>query len=309
MRGGRAGAALSLAAGVSYALDFSGRSQWSRVLFPRAEGANVVARVHPRSKRERTVVLVAHIDTARTGLVWHPRVTGAWAARAARTGRAPSPAGLPLAGFALGALPGRPARAAASAVAALGLALALECGIRPPVPGANDNACAAAGLVALVRRFAAEPLEHTELIAVGSGCEETGMGGFAAWLRTRIGELRPESTLVVGLAPAGGGEPMVLSGEGPRGLASYDAGALAWADRGAAAAGLPRPPRFHGAIGTDPVRALFAGLPAISIVGVEDGGFPNYHRPTDTPERVDWSSVERSLRLVEATALAYDAAG
>jgi Zn-dependent M28 family amino/carboxypeptidase len=171
------------------------------------------------------------------------------------------------------------------------------------VPGANDNACAAAGLIALVERFAREPLEQTELIAVATGCEESGMGGAAAFLRSARGELDPATTLVVGLDQIGAGDPHVLTGEGPPGLASYRDEDLRWADRAGAAV-----PRFHAAAWTDPILAVFAGLPAVSLVGVKDGGFPNYHLPTDTPDRVDWTAVERSLTLAAGIATAFDAA-
>ena len=275
---------LAAAAGVSYALDFSGRSQWSRALLPRGEGANAVARVHPRGPRERTVVFLAHVDTAQTGLLWHPAL---WRSHAV------SPATLPLIGFALAALGVRAGRLPL----ALALVFAADVARHPAVPGANDNACAAAGLADLVAGFAREPLERTEVIAVATGCEESGMGGTRAWLRRARGELDPETTLVVGLDQIGAGEPHVLSSEGPPLLARYR-------PEDVERAGLPR---FHAAGWTDPVLARFAGLPAISIVGVLDGGFPNYHRMTDTPDRVDWYAAERCLDAARGIARRFDA--
>jgi Zn-dependent M28 family amino/carboxypeptidase len=289
---------------VSLALEFSGRSQWVRRLLPRGDGANAVARVRPSGERRRTVVVIAHHDAAQTGLMWHPAFTGMWAAQARRTGKAGSPGTLPLLALAAIAAGGRRARAAGGTLLATSLALAAEVARNPAVPGANDNASAAAGLVALVERFARDPLEHTELIAVATGCEESGMGGARAFLRAARGQLDPATTLVVGLDQIGAGEPHVLTGEGPPGLASYRDEDLRWADR----AGAAPAPRFHAAAWTDPIVAVFAGLPAISIVGVKDGGFPNYHLPTDTPDRVDWESVERCLALAAGIATAFDAA-
>lgn len=290
--------ALAAAAGLSYALDFSGRSQWSRALLPRGDGANAVARVHARGRRERTLVFIAHLDAAQTGLMWHPAFTGLWARQADRTGRSPSPGTLPLAAFAAAAFGPRPVRAVGRALLAASLALSADVARHRPVPGANDNACAAAGLVELVEAFAREPLERTEVIAVATGCEESGMGGAAAWLKRSRPELDPSATLVVGLDQIGAGEPHVLTGEGPPLIASYRA-------EDVARAGLPR---FHAAAWTDPIVARVAGLPALSVVGVKDGGFPNYHLPTDTPDRVDWDAVERHLRAASAVARAFDAA-
>ena len=287
---------LAAVAGVSYALDFSGRLQWSRALVPKGDGANAVARVHPRGRRERTLVLIAHIDTAQTGLMWHPAFTGMWAKQAARTGKSPSPATLPLLAFAAAAFAPRPVRAVARAVLGLSLGLTLDVARNRAVPGANDNACAAAGLVDLIARFAAEPLERTEVIAVATGSEESGMGGAAAWLRRANGELDPATTLVVGLDQIGAGAPHVLTGEGPPLIARYR-------DDDVARTGLPT---YHSAGWTDPILARFAGLPAVSIVGVKDGGFPNYHLPTDTPDRVDWDAVERCLGAARQIAADFD---
>ena len=286
---------LAALAGVSYALDFSGRLQWSRALLPRGDGANAVARVHARGRRERTIVFLGHIDTAQTGLMWHPAFTGQWKRVARRTGKSPSPATTALAGFALAAAGSRVGRV----LLGLSLLLTLDVARNRSVPGANDNACAAAGLVDLIAGFAREPLERTEVIAVAVGAEESGMGGTRAWLRRSRGELDPETTLVVGLDQIGAGDPHVLTGEGPPLIAHYRSEDVERA----------RLPTYHAAGWTDPILARFAGLPAISIVGVLDGGFPNYHVPTDTPDRVDWGAVERCLGSARRIARRFDSAG
>ena len=173
------------------------------------------------------------------------------------------------------------------------------------MPGGSDNATGVAAVIGLVERFAREPLDATEVIALVPGCEESGMGGTAAWLRGQ--SLDPARTLVLGLDTLGAGEPAVLAAEGPPRRVRYRRGDLEWADRGAARAGLPPPRRFTIGGWTDPVLALMAGLPAISLVSVRDGGFTNYHLPTDTPDRVDWDSVDRCFRLAAGTAEAWSA--
>ena len=44
-----------------------------------------------------------------------------------------------------------------------------------------------------------------------------------------------------------------------------------------------------------------AGLPAVSMLSLRSNAFSDYHLPTDTPDRVDWGSVDRCLAIVEAT--------
>ncbi len=289
---GRLPAALALAA---FELDFSGRAQPLRRLLPASEGANVVARVPAAVAAKRTVVLVAHHDAAHTGLMWHPLFAGG-----AREGGRPPFSLLPeLAMAALAAGPRR-LRTPARALLALATALTLEVTRGATVPGASDNATGVAAVIELVERFAADPLPDTALVAVVPGCEESGMGGMAAWMRAEGRALRPDSTFVLGLDTLGAGEPMSVSSEGPLWPVRYRAVDLDFVDRAATAAGLARPRRFRIGGWTDPALAALAGLPAVSLLSLSGNGFTNYHLPTDTADRVDWDSVDACVGLAEA---------
>ncbi len=243
-------------------------------------------------------MLVAHHDAAHTGLMWHPRLAGP----AGHDGR-PSfalPAELAMAAVALGP---RRVRPLARAVLAAAAALSLEVSRGATVPGASDNATGVAAVLELVRRFAADPPPGTEVIAVLPGAEEAGMGGMAAWLATQ--RLDPATTLVLGLDTLGAGEPMVCSAEGPLWRVRYREQDLALADAGARRAGLEPPRRFRIGGWTDPVLARLAGLPAISMLSLRGNSFNDYHRLTDTPDRVDWNSVNDCLTIAEGTARTF----
>jgi Iap family predicted aminopeptidase len=60
---------------------------------------------------------------------------------------------------------------------------------------------------------------------------------------------------------------------------------------------------------TDPILAVHAGLPTVSILSIHENRFANYHLPTDTPDRVDWSSVDACLRLAAGVAEDFAANG
>ena len=64
----------------------------------------------------------------------------------------------------------------AAGLAALGL-LGLDVARSRIVPGANDNASGVAALLAITTAFARDPLERTDVIALFTDCEETGLGG------------------------------------------------------------------------------------------------------------------------------------
>jgi hypothetical protein len=97
--------------------------------------------------------------------------------------------------------------------------------------------------------------------------------------------------LVLGLDTLGAGDPVVAAGESLTGR--YRDEDLALVE--------PEVPRVVLGAGTDPMAARHAGLRAVSILSWTDGGFTNYHLPTDTPDRVSWASVERCVELAVET--------
>jgi hypothetical protein len=270
--GPRAAAAAALAA---LELDGSGRRQLIRA--PAGEGANVVARVPAAGEARRTIVLVAHHDAANTGLMWHP----AFAPLRRPHGRRQEGFAWPLALALLLRLAGR-RRAALALALPLGALLA-DVARGATVPGANDNATGVAGLLALAEELAREPLPDTEVLLVSTGSEESGMDGMRAFLRAHRPD--PASTLVISFDSLGSGNPVVLEGEGVLLTHRYPdllEGVERW--------------RLGG--WTDPILAVFAGIPAISILSLtEEGGISNYHLPTDLPEHVDYECVERCVDL------------
>jgi acetylornithine deacetylase/succinyl-diaminopimelate desuccinylase-like protein len=285
-----------LAALVSYELDQSGRVQWIERFLPSGDGVNVVARIPARGQARRTFVLVAHVDAQHAGLMWDRRIVEAGAARRLKT-RAMAPAGA-LAGAAI----------AFGRRLPLGLvaAFVLDTALRSPVPGANDNASGVAALLALAGRLASDPLDETEVLLVFPGAEEAGMGGMRAFLAAH--ELDPARTFVLGLDTVGSGTPVVARAEGALLAHAYRDADLDVVDRGARHAGVAEPQRWRIAAYTDPVLALFAGLPAASVLSVgEHGMYTHYHRPDDLPEHVDTGCVERCVEIAEGTARVFSA--
>jgi Zn-dependent M28 family amino/carboxypeptidase len=223
--------------------------------------------------------------------MWDPRLSRLGDGAAAKTGKRTSLALLPEAALVAAALG---LRRLPAAVLGLALALSLDQARSPVVPGANDNASGVAGVLELVGRLAARRPEGLEVIALFPGCEESGMGGMRAWLDRE--SLDPERTLVLGLDTIGSGEPVVLAAEGGLWPVRYREEDVAAAER----AGLRR---WRLGAWTDPVLAALRGVPALSILSVRDGGFPNYHLPTDTPENVDLGCAHACVDAAEAIAV------
>jgi len=300
VRGSRA---LALATLASYELEVSGRLPWVRRLLPSGQGDNVVALLPAAGRPRRTLVLVAHHDAARTGLMWDPRLVNAGAGLRNRRHVSP-PAAAPVALAALGVASGtRIGRRVGGAVHALAAALLLDVARSPTVPGANDNASGVAGVLELVRRLVARPLDGVEVVVVLTGGEESGMGGMAAFLDEH--PLDPRTAFVLGLDTIGSGRPIVAVGEGTMLTHRYRETDVAFVERAARAAGLDPPERWRLGAWTDPVLATYRGLPTVSILSVDaQGGYGRYHVPEDTPEHVDHACVRRCVDLAEAVARA-----
>lgn len=310
--GSRLGRVLALAALASYELDASGRRQWLRRWLPRGDGANAIGRLAARGERRATLVAVAHHDAARTGLIWNERLTrGGAAGRVKR--QAMEPVGWPFALAALAAASGtRAGRALGGVLGVAAVALMADVARSPTVPGACDNATGVAALLALAERLADDRPEGLEVILLSPGCEESGMGGMAAFLAQHGQQLDPATTFVLGLDTLGAGEPIVARGEGALLTHRYADRDNDLVDAAARRAGLQPPQRWRIGAYTDPILARFAGLRTVSLLSVgPDGRYTNYHVPSDTPERVDFDCVARCLDLAEATAreLVAQAAG
>jgi acetylornithine deacetylase/succinyl-diaminopimelate desuccinylase-like protein len=311
--GGPAGAALAVATLRSYEREVSGVTAWVRRIPGRGEGLNVIARLEAAGPKRATLVLVAHHDAANTGFVWHPRVVAAGARRHLRR-RSVDPFMAPIAlafGLAVagGLLPrhsraGRAARALGAALLAAGVAVDVDVARSPTVPGASDNATGVAVCLDLARHLTAAPLDGVEVLVALTGAEEAGMGGMAAFLDRRS-ELDPRACFVLGLDTLGAGEAIVCRAEGAMRDHTYAERDLALVEEGAAAAGTAAP-RWRIGGWTDPILAVHRGIPAASLLSMGPGYFPHYHHPSDTPDNVNWKSVEACARIAAGTTAAFD---
>ena len=93
LAGGRSRVAGGLLAGAAAAGvwdDITGGRHYARRLLPKRDTYNVVAEMGPRDVR-RTVVLVAHHDAAKSGLIFHPAIPAFVRAYVARRAHAEAP--------------------------------------------------------------------------------------------------------------------------------------------------------------------------------------------------------------------------
>jgi hypothetical protein len=261
-------------------------------LLARRSSRNVVATIEPLGTARRTLCLVAHMDTSRSGLMFHPRVVR-WMPRWI--------AASSMLVLLQGALEPFAARGGVRKLLgsvrwalAASLGLLVEREVRGvDVPGANDNASGCGVVVALASRLAAEPLESTRVEVLITGCEEAGTLGAQAYRDSRGAEDR----LFLNFDNVGGpGTVRFLRREGV--IAKWDAdpgmiaAAQGVADRRSDLRMAPEDDPAGLTYDSSPIHA--AGGRALTI-SVQDGFIPNLHWPTDVVANVDRDGVRRTL--------------
>lgn len=296
-------------AGAAVADDISGGTLLFRRRFlPTRTTTNVVAEMGAE-EAERTVLLVAHHDAARSGLVFHPEIPRAVLRRfprlLERSDTTPGVLWGAVAGpvlVALGALLGlRAARAAGTFLCAGYAAAMADIGSRQVVPGANDNLSGVATLVSLGRSLRDDPLPGLRVVLLFSGSEESFMEGMQAFARRHFASLPRDRTTVICVDTVGSPHLLVLEGEGMLWMNEYPKDLIALFHDCARDLGIYIYPNLRLRNATDGLIALRAGYRTAMVGSVDDFKCPsNYHWPSDTPDNLDYGSVANAARLTRA---------
>jgi hypothetical protein len=308
LRGRRFLAALLGAVGAAgIAADFPPGKRPLRRLLPQRTTYNVVCELGD-PEAERTIVLIAHHDSAHSGLVFHPALPqiGNRLGLIERTDTSPmlmAPVvGGPLLA-ALGAITGWRPLSKLGVLLGLGSAAAMaEIGMRDVVPGANDNGTAVVALLALAERFREEPAPGIRVVLLSVGSEESFSEGIKAFGERHFEELPRESTFFLCLETLGSPHLLVLRGEGFLKMREYPPRSLALMDGLAEDLGIWLFPNLRLHNGTDGMEPLAAGYESAVLASCTDLKQPaNYHWWHDLAENVNFDTVEDGVKLAEAT--------
>ena len=304
---GRGPAALVGAAAAAAVYDdvSGGRLWFRRRTLPQRPTWNVVAEAGDPDAR-RTVVFIAHHDAAHSGLVFHPAVPRkAMELMPEQHERANQSVPIifgvflgPLLLALWGLLGGRLVKRAGMIFSLGASACMANIASSRVVPGANDNLSAVAVLVALANELAERPPAGVRVILLSTGSEESFMEGMQAFGRSHFGELPRDSTEFVCLECVGSPQLCVVEGEGMLRMRDYTESSREQLARAGTAAGVELQRGLRTVAATDALIALRAGYPTCTLGGVDETKFPsNYHWPSDTPDNLDWASVERASEV------------
>jgi hypothetical protein len=269
-------------------------------LAPHRPSATLLARVPPTGEKQRTVVILAHVDSNKHRPTFRPEIKkGLLGFTTAGIGAALGNGVAQLAeGFGAGEGARRFRQGSALALLfGLGVLLTDERG--PYVDGANDNASAVACALGLAERLRTAPLEHTEVWFAFTGAEEVGCLGTHELLDAHGDALRDAWFLDFEMV---GTEKIayVTRHSGFSLLSAYrpDAASLAWVRTTAR-----RHPEFDVSgremvIGEE-IGALRArGYRGLCLAGVgPDGWLANWHQTSDDTAHLVPEGLEKSANF------------
>jgi Zn-dependent M28 family amino/carboxypeptidase len=206
---------------------------------------------------------------------------------------------------AIGAARGRRVLLAAGVAGSLIGTAAFEDVVRSPVvPGANDNLTAVAVLVALAERLGEQPLSGLRVVLASCGAEEVIQGGIYAFAKRHFPTLPRDRTWFLNLESLGSPRLILLEGEGPVVMEDYhDRSFRDLVARAADNAGASLRRNMRARNSTDAVLPSRAGYPTATLASMDrNKALSNYHRMSDTPENVDYTTVLQALTVTEAVA-------
>ena len=287
-------------------------------IFPKGSSANVLGRLE-EVEAEKRIIFVAHYDSQKEGLIFSPKLIDVMKRFASPSARV-TPIHLTflsIVGLFVTSslffveLPGffsllhLVIHILLMTWTFLSLVLVLQWMVGSCyVPGANDNATGVAVMLDLARKYSRERKEGahqgTDLWFLATGCEETGLRGALAFIKEKKKELREKETYVLCLDGFGYGKLHYFTADGILKATPYDRELIKLA-RELAEEKFPGAEPFVCRVFTDGLAFSVLGFRAITFGSLDkDKIIENYHWRTDTPENVDFESVEKAQEFVEA---------
>jgi hypothetical protein len=285
-----AGAALALIVAASAVGDLTASFFLVRMLTGPRASQNVVS--DEDEGKPGRLILAAHYDAAKTGLVFSPRyarrrlglVVYFWSLVAVLACTLVRLIGVDGTFFTV-------VQFIPTVVLIAAVALFADIALSQVVPGANDNASGVGTVLRLADRYGGR-LEHFDVAVVFTGAEEGFALGMRNWIKRNREELDAEATAVIAVDMAGYGTPRFATKEGLVFATRFHPTLLELAE------GIEGAEPYVSRSISDAYAARAAGLPALRVSSIPGAGAPpHYHLPTDTADRLDRDALERTYEF------------
>jgi hypothetical protein len=310
--GALAASVLGLVTMVSFFLQSLQRNNPLPWFLPVAPSQNVWCQAPARGEARQYIVLTGHVDTHRQALAMQsPLLWRVFQILTTLVGAA----GAALVGiFILGIFTPEPLLRTVALILGvfplIGLVFTLQPDLSPYVTGANDNATGAAAVLAFAERLRREPLEHTAVYLVNTGCEEVGCAGVAAWIRQHAEDAPGASYLVLDNIGGKGSDLNYVREEIVLLSVKAEPGLLALAEQVASEQpDLNARPFSYRGLFSELTVCRQRGQKALGLLNFDPktGMPPRFHTVHDDLDNIDPALLERSERFAWAIMQKIDA--
>lgn len=275
-------------------------------LLPKGSSQNVYGKIPPKGKPARKLVVIGHLDTARTPILFHAVLVRYFNHILISVGVFVL---IKLLVFLIGSIFWNSSGVMITAlildipIAVVLLVVLHGDFLSPFTEGANDNATGAAVALSLAEFLAREPLAQTEYWALCTGCEEVMLTGIRAFLERHADELKDAS--FVNLECLGIGTLRCITYEGMLKKFHSDP-VLVRALSEAAKGEIEQTPLKRG--DTETFMILRRGLKAVTIMAFPKGTeqVPHWHRVSDRFGNISAKNLEKALTYLVALARKLD---
>ena len=293
---------LSIFALVSLVLELMFKSNPFRWILPTEESQNVSVRLEPTEEIKEKLVLIGHMDTHRTPIIYKSQrwIKGFSYLTTITFVSAIIILSIYILDFFIDTILLPLLSFAFSMPVLILYGIALSADRTEYTNGANDNATGTAMVIGLVERILKNPLQHTEVWGVNSGCEEVGAYGAADWVKHHIPEVQGGIYITLDNLGGKGCGPCFISKETLIFPFESDKNLLELANRIAEEnPDLGAYSRQMRGAYTDGAIGAIGGLRCLTFVNyTPDGVIPDWHQLSDVYENVDWDTVQRTQEFV-----------
>lgn len=293
---------LSLAALISEVQELLLRPNLLRLVGPKNPSRNVFAKTKPTGEHKRDIILMGHMDTQRTPIIFSSRkwrkIYAVWSNVAMGL--------LVLQTLMFGSSliwPGIHDLAwDISFISLIGafslIAITVEADTTPYTAGANDNATGTGLVLTFAEELIANPLVSTRVWLVCTGSEESLHEGAASFFKAHRSEFVNPVTINFEMLGCAG--PSYIVKEGLLLPLKPDGRLLEQVEHVAGAPDIGAYPVVLTGGCTEASDSMIAKVPAITLIGLErDGSAPHWHMPSDTFDKMDERILERAFGFAD----------
>jgi hypothetical protein len=287
------------------------------LFFPGHNTYNLEAKLNSDIKNKKQIIVVAHHDSPKTGLIYH---MADWLAP--RQAKLPEPFNrmffLPylsavLLWFIILLRPISisnwiiiPVSVISIFILSVILLTMVDMIFSKKSQGANDNGSGVLVLMELARRFSDIKLNDISVTLLSTGAEEVGLSGIRRYIKQNQ-EIDKENTLFINLECLGGGVLHWAIGEHYFRNVEYPSKGIDIIKKMEQDNIIPMLPKLPLISPTDASPLANKRFNVITLIGLNQGVVPsNYHRIDDTFDRLDQASLFKATDLIETVIRSFN---